>query len=181
MPDLTTLSNRLDAEKGTCRAIIETPKGFRNKFDYDPESNLFMLGGLLPEGMMFPFDFGFIPCSLGDDGDPLDILVLMDAPAHVGCLLEVRLIGVISAEQFQDGERETNDRLLGVAIHSYQHEDLETIEDVGKTLLSQLEEFFVSYNKQRGKKFRITGTGGPKKAIKFLKEGIKKHKDNTGK
>jgi inorganic pyrophosphatase len=173
MSDLTTLPHRLDAKKRTCRAIIETPKGCRNKFDYDPESNLFILGGLLPEGMMFPFDFGFIPSTLGDDGDPLDILVLMDAPAHVGCLIEVRLVGVISAEQIEDGNIETNDRLLGVAIHSYDHEDITTIDEVGKTLLSQLEEFFVSYNKQRGKKFRITGTGGPKIAIRFLKDGIK--------
>ena len=181
MADLTTLSHQLDAKKGTCRAIIETPKGKRNKFDYDPESNLFMLGGLLPEGMMFPFDFGFIPSTLGDDGDPLDILVLMDAPAHVGCLIEVRLIGIISAEQIDKGTKETNDRLLGVAIHSYEHEDIETIDDVSKTLLSQLEEFFVSYNKQRGKKFRITGTGGPRKAIKLLKAGIKKHKEQNKK
>jgi len=177
MSDLTTLSHQLDIKKGTCRAIVETPKGSRNKFDYDPDSNLFMLGGLLPEGMMFPFDFGFIPSTLGDDGDPLDILVLMDAPAHVGCLIEVRLVGVISAEQIEDGSKATNDRLLGVAIHSYDHEDITTIDDVSKTLLSQLEEFFVSYNKQRGKKFRVTGTGGPKKAIKFLKDGIKKQKD----
>src|ERR1700681_1999836 len=138
MNDLTHLSPQFDPKKSQCRVIIETPKGCRNKFDYDPESNLFMLGGLLPEGMMFPFDFGFIPSTLGDDGDPLDILVLMDAPAHVGCLIEVRLIGVISAEQIEDGNKEVNDRLLGVAIHSYDHEDIETIDDVGKTLLSQL-------------------------------------------
>jgi inorganic pyrophosphatase len=175
LADLTTLPHQFDAKKGTCRAVIETPKGCRNKFDYDSESNLFMLGGLLPEGMMFPFDFGFIPSTLGDDGDPLDILVLMDAPAHVGCLMDVRLIGVISAEQIQDGKKEINDRLLGVAIHSYNHENLSTIDDVSKTLLSQLEEFFVSYNKQRGKKFKVKGAGGPGKAIKFLKDGIKRH------
>src|SRR5580704_3402296 len=99
MGDLTTLASQLDPKKLLCRAIIETPKGCRNKFDYDPESNLFKLGGLLPEGMMFPFDFGFIPSTLGDDGDPIDIMVLMDAPAHVGCLMEVRIIGVITAKQ----------------------------------------------------------------------------------
>jgi inorganic pyrophosphatase len=105
----------------------------------------------------------------------------MDAPAHVGCLIEVRIIGIVTAEQIEDGEKESNDRLLGVAIHSYDHEDLATIEDVSKTLLSQLEEFFVSYNKQRGKKFKITGTGGPKKALRFLKEGMKAHKDDKKK
>lgn len=179
MNDLTKLPNLLNAKKGTCRAIIETPRGCRNKFDYDPEAHLFMLGGLLPEGMMFPFDFGFVPSTQGDDGDPLDVLLLMDAPAHVGCLVEMRLIGVISAEQIQDGKKETNDRLLGVAIHSYDHEHIATIDDVSKTLLSQLEEFFVSYNKQRGKKFRITGTGGPRKAVKLMKIGIQRHKNKS--
>src|ERR1700756_857813 len=132
MADLTSLLLQLDSKKSICRAIIETPKGCRNKFDSDPDSGLFMLGGLLPEGMMFPFDFGFIPSTLGGDGDPLDILVLMDAPAHVGCLIEVRVIGVIKAEQTEDGKSESNDRLLGVAVHSYAHEDLDSLSDVSK-------------------------------------------------
>jgi inorganic pyrophosphatase len=176
MANLIGLPNRLDVKNCTCRAIIETPKGFRNKFDYDPDSGLFKLGGLLPEGMMFPFDFGFIPSTLGDDGDPLDILVLMDSPAHVGCLIEVRIIGIITAEQTEHGKTETNDRLLGVAIHSYDHENLASISDVNRTLLDQLEQFFISYNKQRGKKFKVTGTGGPKKALGFLKAGIRAYK-----
>src|ERR1700719_1857496 len=167
MDNLIDLPNQLDAKKGQCKAIIETPKLCRNKFDYDPDSNLFMLGGLLPEGMMFPFDFGFLPSTLGEDGDPLDIMVLMDAPAHVGCLIEVRIIGIITAEQTEDGKTERNDRLLGVAVHSYDHEDLKSIKEVSKTALDQVEEFFVSYNKQRGKKFKVTGTKGPAKAIQF--------------
>src|ERR1700733_1606979 len=108
MGDLTALANLFDPEKRSCRAVIETPRGKRNKFDYDPSTGLFMLGGLLPEGMVFPFDFGFIPATLGADGDPLDVIVLMDASAHVACLLEVRLIGVITAEQTQDGKTEKN-------------------------------------------------------------------------
>jgi inorganic pyrophosphatase len=181
MPDLTTLPNELEKDKHTCRAIVETPKGSRNKFDYDRETGLFKLGGLLPEGMVFPFDFGFVPSTLADDGDPVDILVLMDAPAHVGCLVEVRLIGVISAEQKERSQKEQNDRLLGVAIHSYQHEDLMSIDEVSESLLSQVEAFFVSYNQQRGKSFRVTATGGPKKALKLLKAGMRlyqKRKDS---
>src|SRR5690349_21345318 len=173
MADLSKLPAQLDPKKRTCRAIIETPKGCRNKFDYDPNSGLFMLGGLLPEGMVFPFDFGFIPSTLGADGDPVDILVLMDAPAHVGCLIDVRIIGIIQAEQTEDGKTESNDRLLGVAIHSYDHEDLESIDEVNKTLLDQVEAFFVSYNKQRGKKFKITSTSGRKQAMKHLESGMK--------
>ncbi len=173
MADLTQLSNKLDAKKGICRVIIETPKGSRNKFDYDPDAEIFMLGGLLPEGMMFPFDFGFVPSTLGEDGDPLDVMVLMDAPAHVGCLIQVRIIGIIEAEQSEGGETERNDRLLGVAIHSYDHQDLNSIDAVSKTLLDQVEAFFISYNKQRGKKFKITNNGGPKKAMKAIKAGMK--------
>src|ERR1700735_5643302 len=181
MVDLTALPNHVDLKTRQCAAIIETPRGCRNKFDYDPDANLFKLGGLLPEGMMFPFDFGFIPSTLGEDGDPVDIMVLMDAPAHVGCLIDVRIIGIIEAKQTQDGKTESNDRLLGVAVHSYEHEDLDAIDDVSKTLLDQVEEFFVSYNKQRGKKLKITGLGGPKRAIKFLKAGVQAHKKTAKK
>jgi len=177
--DLTNFPNRLDEKDATCCAIIETPKGSRNKFDYDRESNLFKLGGLLPEGMMFPFDFGFVPSTLGEDGDPLDVMVLMDAPAHVGCLLDVRFIGVIEATQTQDGKTESNDRLLGVAIHSYNHAGLHDIDDVNKTLLKQVEAFFVSYNAQRGKKFKVTGTGGPKKAVRAVLHGMAAHRKKT--
>src|SRR6202171_1025282 len=134
MSDLTTLPNQLDPKKGHCRVIIETPKGKRNKFDYDPDSNLFKLGGLLPEGMMFPFDFGFVPSTLAEDGDPVDIMVLMDAPAHVGCLIEVRIIGIITADQTEDGKTESNNRLIGAAVHSYDHEDVKSIGDARKTL-----------------------------------------------
>jgi inorganic pyrophosphatase len=104
-------------------------------------------------------------------------MLLMDAPAHVGCLVEVRIIGIINAQQTENGKTESNDRLLGVAVHSYDHQDVNHIADVNKTLLAQVEEFFVSYNKQRGKKFKISGQGGPKKAIRFLKAGMRAYKD----
>jgi inorganic pyrophosphatase len=172
MADLAAFPLGLDLKKRSCSVIIETPKGRRNKFDYDPVSNLFRLGGLLPEGMAFPFDFGFAPSTLGDDGDPLDVMVLMDEPAHVGCLLDVRIIGVIEAEQTQDGKTESNDRLLAVAIHSYAHDNIVSIHDVSDTVLNQVEEFFISYNKQRGKKFKVRKRSGPKRALEIIQEGM---------
>ena len=99
IPNLIEVPNNLDRESSHCRVIVETPRNRRSKFAYDPETNLFEMKSLLPAGMMFPFDFGFIPQTLGEDGDPLDILVMMDESAHVGCLLTVRIIGVIEAEQ----------------------------------------------------------------------------------
>jgi inorganic pyrophosphatase len=173
MADLSAFPNRWDATKFECCAIVETPKNRRNKFDYDPESNLFKLGGLLPEGMMFPFDFGFVPSTLGGDGDPLDVMVMMDEPAHVGCLVDVRIIGVIEATQTQERKTETNDRLLAVAIHSYQHEKVFTLAELSPSLLDQLEQFFVSYNKLRGKKFKLENLGGRKRAAVIIKKGIR--------
>ena len=171
--DLLNLSHELDQKKKECRVVVETPKGRRNKFDYDPKIEAFTLGGLLPEGLSFPFDFGFVPSTLAEDGDPLDVMVLMDEPAHVGCVLTVRLIGLIEAEQTQDGKTTENDRLLGVAVHSYSHENLQSIGDVSKSLLTQVEEFFVSYNKSRGKKFKVKEIHGASHAVKRLELAIK--------
>jgi inorganic pyrophosphatase len=171
--NLATVANQWDAEKRECKAIIETPKGRRNKFDYDTDYQLFALGGLLPEGLAFPFDFGFISGTLGDDGDPLDVMVLMDEPAHVGCLLDVRLIGVMEADQIEGSQRTTNNRLFGVALHSYNHADFTAIDQVNRNLLDQVMEFFVAYNKSRGKKFKAKGIHGSKRAAKLIEEGMR--------
>lgn len=174
--DLASLSDELEKKNGTCRVVIETPKGRRNKFDYDPKLEAFTLGGLLPEGLSFPFDFGFVPSTVADDGDPIDVMVLMDEPAHVGCVLTVRLIGIIEAQQTEDGKTTQNDRLIGVAVHSYSHENIKSIGDVNKSILDQVQEFFISYNKSHGKKFKVTGVHGPSKAIKHLREAIEAYK-----
>src|SRR5437868_11000095 len=142
--DLASLSHDLDKKKRECRVIVETPKGCRNKFKYESDLQAFSLGGLLPEGLSFPFDFGFVPSTLAEDGDPLDIMILMDEPAHVGCVLTVRLIGVIEAEQSQNGKTTKNDRLIGVAVHSYGHENIQSIAELNKSILDHVEEFFVS-------------------------------------
>ena len=171
--DLSRLSNELNKKTCECRVIIETPKGRRNKFDYDPEIEVFTLGGLLAEGLSFPFDFGFIPSTLGQDGDPLDVMILMDEPAHVGCVLQVRIVGIIEAEQTEDGKKTTNNRLIGVAVHSYNHENIHSISEINKSVINQVAEFFVTYNKSRGKRFKVTGTHGPSRAIKVIAEGVK--------
>jgi inorganic pyrophosphatase len=115
MSDLTKLPHHLDAKAATCQAIIETPKGHRAKFDYDGKSRLFRLKTILPDGMSFPLDFGFVPSTLCDDGDPLDVMLLVEEPTCVGALIDVSLIGVIEAQEVEDGRKERNGRLLAVA------------------------------------------------------------------
>lgn len=181
MANLAQLPNKLDKKNRQCRVIIETPKGCRNKFDYDPEAELFGLGGVLPAGLSFPYDFGFIPSTLGDDGDPLDILIFMEEPAHVGCLLDIRVIGVIEAVQTEDGKKVVNNRLLGVSVHSHSKQDYKSVQDVPAAELDEIQEFFVSYNKSRGKRFALKGVHGPKRALELIEEGVKLYNDGANK
>jgi inorganic pyrophosphatase len=159
-------------EDGSLNAIIETPKGSRNKFDYDSERGIFKLGGVLPAGASFPFDFGFVPLTLGEDGDPLDVLVLMEEPAFSGCLVPARLIGVIEAEQTErDGTTTRNDRLIAVAANFRQQRDVHSLEDLNPGLIEEIEHFFVSYNEIKNKHFQPMGCSGPERALELVEAG----------
>jgi inorganic pyrophosphatase len=157
--------------------VVETPKGTRNKFTFDPDLQVFELSAVLPVGASFPFDFGFIPRTLGEDGDPLDVLMLMDVPAFAGCVLDARLIGVIEAKQTEDGKTIRNDRLVGVACESHLHRSLRSLKEVDPRLLDEIEEFFESYNEMKGARFKPLGRFGPKRAKALLAEGLRKAKE----
>lgn len=162
-----------DPETGEVTAVVETPKGSRNKYDYDEGCAAFRLGGVLPEGMSFPYDFGFVPSTLGGDGDPLDVLILLDAPAVVGCVITARLIGVIEAEQRErDGAWTRNDRLLAVATHAPTHEHVRALGDLPPHLLDEVEAFFAHYNQLKGKEFRPVGRGEPERARALVDRGV---------
>jgi inorganic pyrophosphatase len=115
-------------------AIVETPQGSRNKYKYDIKSGMFRLGSVLPIGATFPFQFGFIP-RMGDDGDPLDLLLLLDSPTFAGCAVTARVIGVIEALQHGPGEKsERNDRLIAVPTESRRHAKVRELHDLGAPL-----------------------------------------------
>ena len=155
---------------GTLLVVIDTPKGSRNKFKFDEELGVFLLGGVLPAGAVFPYDFGYVPRTRAGDGDPVDVLVLMDEPAFVGCVVPVRLIGVVEAEQVEDGETSRNDRLLAVAENSRNHRDVRTINDLHGNVVDEIEHFFVSYNQAKGKEFRVLKRSGRQRAETVLEE-----------
>ncbi len=162
-------------DTGALNVVIETPKGSRNKYTYDERCGLFKLGGVLPAGAVFPFDFGFVPNTLGGDGDPLDVLVLMDEPAFAGCLVEARLLGVVEAEQTErDGETMRNDRLIAVASESRDHAGVRSLARLGPNLLAEIEHFFVSYNEIKGKVFRPLGRHGSRRARQVVEEGVRR-------
>src|ERR1700761_4836913 len=105
-----------DEKTGNLNVVVETPKGSRVKFAFDEESGFFVLSKALPEGMVFPFNFGFVPKTLAEDGDPLDVLVLNEEPLIAGCLLKVRPIAVVKATQVENGNEVRNDRIIGEAV-----------------------------------------------------------------
>jgi inorganic pyrophosphatase len=153
--------------------IIDTPKGSRNKYKFDEALGLFKLGGVLPAGAVFPFDFGYLPSTLGGDGDPLDVLLLMDEPAFVGCLVEARLIGAIEAEQTENEKTERNDRLIAVASNARTHKHVRSLGQLDEVLLDEIEHFFISYNEAKNKVFKPLRRSGPQRALALVKEGLK--------
>jgi inorganic pyrophosphatase len=164
-----------DQESGHLHVVIDTPKKSRNKFAYDFEKQSYVLKATLPEGMVFPFDFGSIPGTRAADGDPLDVLVLMDEPTFCGCLVEARLIGVIQASQTDarkggPRKRERNDRLIAVAVKSSAHEQVKSLKELGPGLLDQIEHFFVNYNRQRGRVFKPLGRRGAREAAALIRK-----------
>jgi inorganic pyrophosphatase len=170
MTNLIRLPHQLDSEALTCRAIIETPRGHRSKFDYDPETGLFELSGVLPASMAFPLSFGFVPGTRAQDGDPVDILVLADEDLPVGTLVTVRLLGVIEAEQTEEGETCRNDRLIGKVAQSHTYRDINRLEPLGSAFTDDLALFFQTYNKLRGRGFEVVATSDAQRATQLITE-----------
>lgn len=161
-----------DPETDALQVIIDTPKGNRNKFSWDETRKVFKLAGVLPAGAVFPYDFGFIPKTRGEDGDSLDVLILMDEPAFTGCLVPARLLGVIAARQTEKGKSFRNDRLLAVAVDSPAHEHLRSLRDIEPRRLDEIEHFFISYNQAKGKKFTPLGRYGAARARAFVRRAM---------
>jgi inorganic pyrophosphatase len=157
--DPSTLPMR---HNGLVVIVIETPSGSGNKLKFDEDLGVYRLERVLPAGMSFPFDFGFIPETLADDGDPLDAIVLLDSPLQAGCIVKARLIGVIEAEQQERGARswQRNDRLVGVAGGSKGHAALRSLDDVDAFRLQAIESFFANYHALDGDRFRVVARRG---------------------
>lgn len=146
-------------------AIVDTPQGSPNKYKYDESTGLFFLKSVMPAGSVFPFDFGFIPSTRGGDGDPLDLLILLDASTFVGCVVHCRLIGIITARQTERGKTEQNDRLVGVALNSPRHQHTSELRELPAQLLQEIEHFFTSYNAVKGKTFQPLGRFGSRRPL----------------
>ena len=152
--------------------IIETPKGSAQKYDYDKKHKYFKLNKVLPAGMIFPFDFGFIPDTKGEDGDPLDVIVLSEFHSFPGCVVDCKLIGAITAEQSDKKKKIRNDRFLAIPEQGKIFKKIKSIEDVPKEIMEELEQFFTNYNNIEGKFFKPLERLDAKKAVKLLNQNV---------
>lgn len=149
---------------GRLQTVIEAPRGSRNKYKYDPAAGQVRLDKVLPPGMVFPLDFGFIPSTRGEDGDPLDVLVVMDEPAFPGCVVTARLVGVIEAEQTEKGATVRNDRLVAVLDTPRNPAAIRSLDELARERLDRIEHFFVTYNEAEGRTFKPVGRHGADRA-----------------
>lgn len=163
----------IDRKDGLLQVIIETPAGSRNKFAFDPEQGIFTLKAVLPAGMTFPYDFGFLPRTLGGDGDPIDVLLLMDEPAFPGVAVRARLIGVIEGEQIDGKNRIRNDRLIAVADAAHVYANVRKLKDLPRKWIRELEIFFVNYHSVEGKQYRLLGCKGADAALRLIQKARK--------
>jgi len=159
-----------DSDSGELTVVIETPKNSRNKYAYDPRERIFELSKVLPAGMAFPYDFGFVPSTKGGDGDPLDVLVLMDEPAFPGCKLSCRAVGVIQGEQGKGKKTERNDRVVAVEVGNHTYAHVKRLDDLGKRFEHEIEEFFVNYHRLSRNEYRILALKGPAAARRCIKQ-----------
>ena len=163
----------IPAKDGLLQVIIETPKGSQNKFAFDPDQSVFCLKAVLPAGMVFPYDFGFLPRTEAPDGDPIDVLLLMDEPAFPGCVVPARLIGVMQGEQIDGKKKVRNDRLLAVAEASHAYAKIRELKDLPEDWLNELQNFFVNYHRLQGKQYHLLGCKDAAEAMRLIKQAQK--------
>lgn len=171
MPNLINLPSF--TEDGDVYVIVETPRGSRAKFDYDPKLETFALSKSLLTGLTYPHDWGFVPSTRADDGDPIDIMVVHDATTFPGIVLTCRVIGVLQIEQKRKGKSERNDRLFAVPRRSHSEQGLHDVADLSKPIQQELEKFFKATDELEDKKLKFIGWKGASAGVQAIKEAAK--------
>lgn len=149
-------------------AVVEIPKGSRNKYEYDKDLEAFALDRVLYSPLFYPAEYGIIPQTLYDDGDPMDILVLMDEPTFQGCVIESRPIGLL--RMIDSGDQD--DKILAVPVNDPHYSDVNDISDISSHIPKEIAHFFEAYKKLEGKKTEIIGWEGADKALEAVNHSI---------
>jgi len=170
-PNLTylTLPSGVDVPR-TLHAIVEIPQGSRNKYEYCAEYNCFRLDRVLASPMHYPTAYGFVPSTLYVDGDPLDILVLIDEPTFTGCLIDVRPIGVM---RMIDGGQ-LDDKVIAVAVNDRGYHHYTSLDSMKPHMLTEIEYFYSVYKDLEGKVTQFIGWAGIDYAHQIVMESVER-------
>lgn len=153
-------------------AFIEIPKGSSNKYEYDEERQVFVLDRALYSPMFYPAEYGYIPNTLAEDGDPIDIMVLMANPTFPGCMIRSRVIGMFLMED----EKGKDEKIIAVPLGDPRYEGIRTIDDMGVHLKKEIEHFFSEYKQLEGKEVCVKGWANVEEAKIAIEEARKNYK-----
>ena len=170
-PQMTNLTKLPTwANKEHIHAVVETPRGSSCKLEFDSELKAFTLAKPLMAGLTYPYDWGFIPSTKADDGDPLDVLVIHKSQTYPGVVLRCKPIGILEIMQTSDGKEERNDRVFAVPDRSPLEADVEDVRHLPNRAKDELEHFFRATNALEDKKLEFLGWRGPNHAVKMIKK-----------
>jgi inorganic pyrophosphatase len=157
---------------GNVHVVVETPRGARAKLTYDPELRVFTLSKSLMAGLTYPHDWGFIPSTVAEDGDPVDVLAIHDAATSPGLVMKCKVIGVLEILEHDKKKKQRNDRIMAVPINSHEEEGLRDVRQLSKAVRVELEKFFVATAELQSKTLECLGWRGPKRALQLIKKSI---------
>lgn len=144
--------------------IVEIPKNSANKYEYDEARGVFRMDRALHSPVHYPGDYGFIPGTLAEDGDPMDVLTLTEEPSFTGCLIEVRPVGML--EMLDD--EELDQKILAVPTRNPRYDEIHTADQIFPHIRREIEHFFAIYKELEGRVTKILGWQGPKEARKAI-------------
>lgn len=154
-----------------CNAIIEIPRGERNKYELDKELGLFRLDRLLYSAVHYPGDYGFIPRTLAQDDDPLDVLVMVTAPTFTGCLIQVRPLGVFEMRD----EKKLDEKILAVPLRDPLYDEYGDLPDVPPHFLKEVEHFFAIYKDLEGSRIEVIGWYDRARALQLVRDACARY------
>jgi inorganic pyrophosphatase len=163
-------------EQHNLRVVVETPRGANIKIKFDEDLGCFSLSRILPLGVTYPYDFGFVPQTLAQDGDPLDVLVLIEAVTYPGVVISCRLIGALQIEE-RGLRGRPNHRLVAVPAKAARKDDVRSFSDLGRRMQQELERFFVMSSSFTSKDPVVRGWVGPEAAGEMVQRAIGRYKE----
>jgi inorganic pyrophosphatase len=155
------------------RMIVEIPKNSGNKYEYDGKLGVFRLDRALYSPMHYPGDYGFIPGTRADDGDPLDVLALVEEPSFPGCLIEVRPVGILNMVDNDLADQ----KIVAVPNRNPRYDEVHTMDQIFPHVRREIEHFFAIYKELEGKKTKMLGWGRPMESREVIVKSRKSYLD----